>query len=98
MKTEPIQDLFQFELGDCPPKKYQGEPVANPYWERKQYEEDQMKKDDGATLPTDLRPSQPIPDSNSAEIDSNLIADAGPSLDFTDTTFSLAGLGSWSRI
>lgn len=97
MKTEPIVDLFQFELGDCPPKQYQGEPVVNPYWKRKQY--DDSHKDPGGfigvTLPTELRPSQPTPDSNSAEIDSKSIADAGPFLDFTETTFPLADLGSW---
>lgn len=100
MRTEPIQDLFQFELGNCPPEAYQGEPVVNPYWKRKQYEDDHKDSGGsdfiGVTLPTELRPSQLIPDSNSAEIDSKLIADVGPSLDFAETTFSLADLGSWS--
>lgn len=99
MKIEPIQDLFQFVLGDCPPKPYKGEPVSNPYWKRKQFEEVPNSQDKyffGVTLPTELRPSQPIPDSNSAEIDSKLIADAGPSLEFAETTFSLEDLGSWS--
>lgn len=99
MRTEPIQDLFQFVLGDCPPKSYKGEPVTNPYWKRKQLEENPNSQDNGffgVTLPTELRPSYPIPDSNSVEIGSRLIAaDAGPSLDFTETTFPLADLGSW---
>lgn len=99
MKTEPIQDLFQFELGDCPPKPYKGEPVINPYWKRKQFEENPNSQGNsffGATLPTELRPYFPIPDSISTEVGSNLIAAAGPSLDFTEITFPLADLGSWS--
>lgn len=99
MNTEPIQDLFQYQLGDCPPKPYKGEPVINPYWKRKQFEESPNTQGNsffGVTLPTELRPAHLIPDLNSAEIDSKLIADAGPSLDFTETTFPLADLGSWS--
>lgn len=99
MKTEPIQDLFQFVLGDCPPKSYKGETVTNPYWKRKQLEENPNSQGNGffgATLPTELRPSYPIPDSNSVEIDPELIADAGSSLDFTETTSPLADLGGWS--
>lgn len=90
MKTEPIVDLFQFELGDCPPKQYQGESVINPYRERKQYDDSRV------TLPTELRPSQPTPDSNSAEIEPNSIADAGPFWDSTEITFPSADPGSWS--
>lgn len=99
MKTEPIQDLFQFVLGDCPPKPYKGEPVANPYWKREElegYPRTQTNDFLGVKLATELRPPYPIPDSNSVEIDSKLIADAGPSLDFTETTFPLADLGSWN--
>lgn len=101
MKTEPIQDLFQFVLGDCPPKSYKGKPVTNPYRERKQFEENPNHQDNiffGVTLPTELRPSYTIPDSNSVGIDSNLIADAGTTLDFTETTFPLADSGSWNSI
>lgn len=89
MKTEPIQDLFQFQLGDCPPKEFQGKPIINPYWKRKEYEDNHKPPGDGfigVTLPTELRPSQPIPDWNSQK-DLKLIADVWPSLDFTDTTF-----------
>lgn len=98
MKIEPIQDLFQFVLGDCPPKPYKGEPVTNPYWKRKQLEGNPNSQDNGlfgVTLPTELRPSYSIPDSNSVEVDSKLIADAGPSFDFTETTFPPTDLGSW---
>lgn len=87
-------------LGDCPPKPYMGEPVTNPYWERKQLQENPNSQDNGffgSAVPTELRPSHPIPGSNSVEIDSNLIADAGTSPDFTDTTFPpVDDLGNWS--
>lgn len=98
MKIEPIIDLFQFELGNCPPKQYQGEPVVNPYWKRQEYHNSHMDPGGftGVTLPTELRPSQPSPDLTSAEIESKSIATAGPFSDSTEITFPSADLGSWS--